>query len=92
MSDASIRAMKRGEIIAIGSELLIGGRLDTNSLFLSARLGSLGIDVRCKSVVGDDEEDIADTLRVAATRADVIIVTGGLGPTSDDRTLRRWLQ
>ena len=86
MSDASIRAMKRGEIIAIGSELLIGGRLDTNSLFLSARLGSLGIDVRCKSVVGDDEEDIADTLRVAATRADVIIVTGGLGPTSDDRT------
>ena len=46
MADASIRAMKRGEIIAIGSELFIGGRLDTNSLFLSARLGALGIDVR----------------------------------------------
>lgn len=78
--------MQCGEIVAIGSELLIGGRVDTNSLFLSERLGTVGVDVRFKSVVGDDERDIVQVLRIAASRADVIIVTGGLGPTSDDRT------
>jgi nicotinamide-nucleotide amidase len=88
MGDASIRAMKRGEIIAIGSELLIGGRLDTNSLFLSERLGALGVDVRFKSVVGDEEDDIAAVLRTAARRADIVILTGGLGPTCDDCTRR----
>lgn len=78
--------MKRGEIIAVGSELLIGGRLDTNSTFLADRLGSLGIDVRFKSVVGDMEDDIMAVLKTAVSRADVIVLTGGLGPTSDDRT------
>jgi nicotinamide-nucleotide amidase len=78
--------MKRGEIIAIGSELLIGGRLDTNSLFLCERLGALGVDVRFKSVVGDEEDDIAAVLRTAARRADIVILTGGLGPTCDDCT------
>ena len=86
MGDASIRAMKRGEIIAIGSELLIGGRLDTNSLFLSERLGALGVDVRFKSIVGDEEDDIAAVLKTAARRADIVILTGGLGPTCDDCT------
>ena len=78
--------MKRGEIIAVGSELLIGGRLDTNSIFLSERLGALGIEVRFKSVVGDSEDDIVAVLTTAARRADIVILTGGLGPTRDDCT------
>lgn len=78
--------MKVGEIIAVGSELLIGGRLDLNSLFLTDRLGALGIDVRFKSVVGDTENDIVAALKTATSRADVVVLTGGLGPTSDDCT------
>lgn len=78
--------MRRGEIIAIGSELLLGGRPDTNSLFLTEELAALGIEVRWKTVVGDDETDIMDALRTAARRADLVVLTGGLGPTSDDRT------
>ncbi|TAJ07025.1 MAG: competence/damage-inducible protein A [Nitrospirae bacterium] len=78
--------MQRGEIIAIGSELLLGGRLDTNSIFLSDGLASAGIEVRFKTVVGDVEDDIVATLRTAARRADVVLLTGGLGPTSDDCT------
>ncbi|MGH7233199.1 MAG: CinA family nicotinamide mononucleotide deamidase-related protein, partial [Nitrospiraceae bacterium] len=78
--------MRQAEIIAIGSELLLGGRLDTNSLFLTERLAALGIEVRFKSIVGDDESDIASALRTAAARADVVVLTGGLGPTQDDWT------
>lgn len=78
--------MRRGEIIAIGSELLLGGRLDTNSLFLTDELSALGIEVRWKTVVGDDETDIMDAIRTAARRADLVVMTGGLGPTEDDRT------
>jgi len=80
--------MKTGEIIAIGSELLLGGRADTNSLFLTDALGTVGVEVRFKSVIGDDERDIASAVRVAAGRASVIVLTGGLGPTRDDRTRR----
>ncbi|MBI5777765.1 MAG: competence/damage-inducible protein A [Nitrospirae bacterium] len=78
--------MRRGEIIAIGSELLLGGRVDTNSLFLTDELAALGIEVRWKTVVGDDEADIAAAVRVAARRADFVVMTGGLGPTGDDLT------
>lgn len=78
--------MRRGEIIAIGSELLLGGRLDTNSLFLTDDLAALGIEVRWKTVVGDDETDIATAIRVAVQRADLVVMTGGLGPTGDDLT------
>ncbi|MBM4123001.1 MAG: competence/damage-inducible protein A [Nitrospira sp.] len=78
--------MRRGEIIAIGSELLLGGRMDTNSLFLTDGLAAAGVEVRYKSVVGDDEEDIVTAIRTAARRADVVVMTGGLGPTVDDRT------
>jgi nicotinamide-nucleotide amidase len=78
--------MRYAELIAVGSELLVGGRLDTNSLFLTDRLGALGIEVRWKSIVGDDERDIADALRASRRRAEVILVTGGLGPTRDDLT------
>jgi len=79
-------ALRKAEIIAIGSELLLGGRLDTNSLFLTDELASLGVEVRWKTAVGDDEKDIADAITVAARRAAVVVMTGGLGPTVDDKT------
>ncbi len=78
--------MRKAEIIAIGSELLLGGRLDTNSLFLTDELAVLGVEVRWKTVVGDEQADIMDALRTAARRADLVITTGGLGPTADDLT------
>jgi nicotinamide-nucleotide amidase len=78
--------MRRGEIIAIGSELLLGGRLDTNSIFLADEVAALGIEVRWKTVVGDDEADLMDAIRTAARRADFVVMTGGLGPTGDDLT------
>lgn len=74
------------ETIAIGSELLVGGRVDTNSLFVAEQLAGLGIIVRFKSIVGDDKADIVRAIRLAARRADVVLMTGGLGPTEDDRT------
>ena len=74
------------ETIAIGTELLIGGRSDSNSLFLADELGKLGIAVRFKSVVGDERQDIVTAVHTAVTRAQVIIMTGGLGPTVDDCT------
>ena len=74
------------ETIAIGTELLIGGRSDSNSLFLADELGRLGIAVRFKSVVGDERRDIVTAIHIAVTRAQVIILTGGLGPTVDDCT------
>ena len=72
------------EIIAVGSELLTSNRLDTNSLYLTERLNALGIEVRLKTVVGDDREWLAGTLRAALGRSRLIILTGGLGPTEDD--------
>ncbi|MFQ5991507.1 MAG: competence/damage-inducible protein A [Nitrospiraceae bacterium] len=78
--------MRRGEIIAIGSELLLGGRLDTNSLFLTEELAGVGVEVRFKTAVGDEEDEIAAAIKSAVQRADIVILTGGLGPTSDDRT------
>jgi nicotinamide-nucleotide amidase len=78
--------VRTAEIIAVGSELLLGGRAETNSLFLTDALGTVGVEVRFKSVIGDDERDIASAVRAAARRASVIIMTGGLGPTRDDRT------
>ncbi|HXF92128.1 MAG TPA: competence/damage-inducible protein A [Nitrospiraceae bacterium] len=78
--------MWNAEILAIGFELLVGRQAETNSLFLTDQLASLGIEVRFKSVVGDDEADIADAIRTAARRADVVVMTGGLGPTVDDVT------
>ncbi|HXG65098.1 MAG TPA: competence/damage-inducible protein A [Blastocatellia bacterium] len=78
--------MLNAEIIAIGSELLTPHRTDTNSLWLTARLNSVGIEVKLKTVVGDDEERLEETVRDALRRSSVIISTGGLGPTEDDIT------
>ncbi len=72
------------EIIAVGSELLTSDRVDTNSLFLTEKLNALGIEVRLKTVVGDDRGRLAAALRGALTRSELIILTGGLGPTEDD--------
>ncbi len=74
------------ETIAIGSELLVGGRSDSNSLFITEALGAIGVEVRFKSIVGDDQSDIAIVLKTACRRAGIVILTGGLGPTVDDCT------
>ncbi len=78
--------MLRAEIIAIGSELLTPYRTDTNSLWLTDRLNSVGIQVQLKTVVGDDEAILEESVRDAMRRSEVIISTGGLGPTEDDIT------
>lgn len=78
--------VRTAEIIAVGSELLTAHRLDTNSLFLTGRLNDLGIDVRAKAVVGDEREDLASVLEDALRRVDLVVTTGGLGPTEDDLT------
>ena len=78
--------MLKAEIIAIGSELLTPHRTDTNSLWLTERLNSIGINVLQKSVVGDEEDRLEEAIRDALGRSDVIISTGGLGPTEDDIT------
>ena len=74
------------ETIAIGSELLVGGRSDSNSIFITEALGRLGIEVRFKSIVGDDQSDMVRVLKTAVSRAGVVIMTGGVGPAVDDCT------
>lgn len=76
----------RAEIIAVGSEMLTPDRTDTNSLFVTARLNDVGVVVQAKSVVRDDLAAVSVMLREALARADVVILTGGLGPTDDDVT------
>lgn len=76
----------RAEIIAVGSELLTPDRLDTNSLFLTSQLNQLGIRVVYKCVVGDSPEEMRSSFRHALDRAQLVIASGGLGPTDDDRT------
>lgn len=74
------------EIMAIGSELLTPYFQDTNSLFLTERLNDLGMEVSYKTIVGDDWDDLALSIKQALSRSDIIIAMGGLGPTKDDRT------
>ena len=74
------------EIIAIGSELLTPFRQDTNSLYLTAQLNSLGVEVGFKTIVGDDFKDLVRVITAALSRADIVILSGGLGPTEDDLT------
>ncbi|MEM8864392.1 MAG: CinA family nicotinamide mononucleotide deamidase-related protein [Planctomycetota bacterium] len=75
-----------GEVIAIGDELTSGERLDTNSQWLSQRLTEMGIEVRYHTTVGDDLDANIEVFRAAIARADVVVATGGLGPTADDLT------
>jgi len=74
------------EIIAVGSELLTIGRMDTNSLYLTGELNNIGVEVVAKSVVGDDRDRLAEAIRGALSRSQILILTGGLGPTEDDVT------
>ena len=78
--------MMKAEIIAVGSELLTPDRLDTNSLFLTAELNRLGVEVLRKTVVGDELASLRDAFRDALERVDLVISSGGLGPTEDDLT------
>ncbi|MEO9590342.1 competence/damage-inducible protein A, partial [Rhodopirellula bahusiensis] len=74
------------EIISIGDEMITGARLDTNTQWLSQRLGELGVDVQFHTTVADTLSHNTDVFRIAARRADLVIATGGLGPTRDDLT------
>ena len=74
------------EIISVGTELLLGQIVDTNAAYLARTLARLGIGVYEKSVVGDNAGRIGDAIRLALTRADAVIMGGGLGPTKDDLT------
>lgn len=76
----------RAETIAVGSELLALGRSDTNSGVIAGRLARLGIDVIARSIVGDHVGHLEIAVRTALQRADVVVMTGGLGPTDDDLT------
>lgn len=76
----------KAEIMAVGTELLLGDILNTNAQFLAQELAALGIDVHYQTVVGDNPKRLEDTIFHAFSRADLIITTGGLGPTEDDLT------
>ena len=81
-----MREPRTAEILAVGSELLTPYRSDTNSLYLTARLNELGIEVRAKAIVGDSAADLTALFEHALARADLVLLTGGLGPTADDVT------
>lgn len=80
------RGPSRVTVVAVGSELLSLGRVDTNSPYIAAALQRLGLAVTGTAVVGDDLEDLTQTLRQSLERNDLVVCTGGLGPTDDDRT------
>jgi nicotinamide-nucleotide amidase len=76
----------RAEIVAVGTELLLGQIANTNARWMSEQLAAIGVDVLRHQAVGDNLERIAQAIRLASSRADVVVVTGGLGPTQDDIT------
>src|SRR5271154_7047165 len=78
--------MRDAEIIAVGSELLTHDKVDTNSLFITEQLNALGVEVSRKLIVGDHRERLTAAVRQAVEYADIIVITGGLGPTEDDLT------
>ena len=76
----------QAEIVAIGTELLLGHIIDTNSSWIARHLTTIGLNLYYTTTVGDNEARIVDVLRNAIKRSDVVITTGGLGPTVDDKT------
>ena len=76
----------RAEIVAVGTELLLGQIANTNARWMSEQLAAVGVDVLHHQTVGDNVDRVAQALSLAASRADVVLVTGGLGPTQDDLT------
>jgi nicotinamide-nucleotide amidase len=77
---------RNAEIIAVGSELLTPFRTDTNSLFITSKLNEIGVPVTAKVIVGDSRDELARVVLAALDRADLVVLTGGLGPTDDDVT------
>ena len=86
MTTATRPPLRRAAILAVGSELLTPQRTDTNSLHITDQLNRLGIDVVLKMIVGDDRDELAEAFRNARRRTDLIVLSGGLGPTDDDVT------
>lgn len=80
------RQLISAEIVAVGTEILLGGLVDTNTAWLSRRLAALGVAVYRHTSVGDNRGRLVAALSEAAARADLVVCTGGLGPTSDDLT------
>lgn len=76
----------RGAVMSVGSELLLGDLVDTNAAWVSQRLRELGVDVHAHVAVGDELDEMVRTLRDVIARSDLVVVGGGLGPTSDDIT------
>lgn len=80
------------EIIAVGTEILLGQIVNTNASYLSTKLAQLGIDVFYHTVVGDNEKRLLDAIKIAEQRSDILIFSGGLGPTKDDMTKQKLAQ
>lgn len=76
------------ELICVGTELLLGDVLNTNSKYIASKLAEIGIDVYYHVVVGDNPERLKNTVKIAAERSGIVIITGGLGPTEDDITMQ----
>ncbi len=76
----------RAEVVTIGSELLLGQILDSNAAFIARQLAAIGLDLHFKTTVGDNLGRLVDVLTLALSRSDVVITTGGIGPTADDVT------
>lgn len=85
----------KAELIAVGTEILTGQIVNTNAQYLSEKMAELGIDVYYQTAVGDNEERLLSVIHLASQRSDLVILSGGLGPTEDDltkQTLARYLQ
>ena len=76
----------KAEIIAVGTEILTGQIVNTNSQFLSEKLAEIGVDVYFQTAVGDNEARLLSLLEIASQRSNLVMLTGGLGPTEDDLT------
>ncbi len=74
------------EIIAVGTEILLGNIVNTNAAYLAEKCAELGLSCYYQDVVGDNELRLMDTIRVALSRSDILLLSGGLGPTQDDLT------
>ena len=75
-----------GEVISVGTEIILGSTLNTNTYYITQRLAEIGIDVLFHTSVVDDSKLLKDVINVGLNRADILIFTGGLGPTADDMT------
>src|SRR5918997_6270941 len=84
--EPKLEAIKNTEIVSVGTELLLGELVDTNTAWLSSQLADLGVSLYRHVTVGDNKERLVTIFKEAASRADLVLSTGGLGPTSDDIT------